>query len=130
MQIDEHSSLILTQNPGTDKEIRIIAKVLPEVVVRYTELMNQIMNPEDYDNQIELLKRATWEITEKISSMEKEQKPDWITDEQWKGVPSIAWWENNKKIGESLARQKPSTVQEAQAQFLRLRNSKNWSEGV
>ena len=80
------------------------------------------MNSEDYDNQIDQLKRANKEIMEKLSTMEKEQKPDWITDEQWKGVPSIAWWENNKKIGESLARQKPSTVQEAQAQFSRLRN--------
>ena len=107
----------------------MIVKALPSVVTSYTELMSQVINP-DYDNQIELLKQAIRASSDKASAMEKEQKPDWITDEQWKGVPSIAWWENNKKIGESLARQKPSTVQEAQAQFLRLRNSKNWSEGV
>ena len=62
--------------------------------------------------------------------MEKEQKPDWITDEQWKAVPSITWWEDSKIRKESIARQKPSTVQEAQAQFLRLRNSKNWNQGI
>lgn len=29
--------------------------------------------------------------------MEKETKPEWITHEQWEAVPSIGWWENNKK---------------------------------
>jgi hypothetical protein len=25
------------------------------------------------------------------------QKPDWITDNQWRAVPSVGWWEYQKK---------------------------------
>jgi hypothetical protein len=52
-------------------------------------------------------------------------KPDWITDEQWKAVPSVEWWENNRKGAESIAQSKPQTMQEIRDQFSRLRNSKN-----
>lgn len=27
-------------------------------------------------------------------------KPDWITDEQWKAVPSVEWWEDSRKRAE------------------------------
>ena len=30
------------------------------------------------------------------------QKPEWITEEQWKAVPSIGWWENNRKGAEYI----------------------------
>ena len=30
--------------------------------------------------------------------MEKNNiKPDWITEEQWKTVPSVQWWEDQKQ---------------------------------
>ncbi len=62
--------------------------------------------------------------------MEAQKKPDWITEEQWQAVPSVGWWENSRKCSQSLARQKPSTVQEAQEQFSRLRNEKIWNQRV
>ena len=63
--------------------------------------------------------------------MKKEiKKPDWITQEQWDNVPSVQWWEDvrHKKI--YLEQSKPVTVEEALAQMERLRNSKNWNEGL
>jgi hypothetical protein len=74
----------------------------------------------------------TWihdSIYSTIIAMEKEQKPDWITDEQWKIKPLVAWWEDSKKQGESIAQSKPVSVEEARAQFIRLRSEKNWKEG-
>ena len=61
--------------------------------------------------------------------MEQQIKPDWITDEQWSIVPSVGWWEDSKKMGESIAQSKPVTPEEALAQTIRLRNSKNWNQG-
>jgi hypothetical protein len=26
-------------------------------------------------------------------------KPDWITEEQWKTLPSVQWWEDQKQGG-------------------------------
>jgi hypothetical protein len=61
--------------------------------------------------------------------MKKEQKPDWITDEQWGIKPLVSWWEDSKEQGESIAQSKPVSVEEARAQFIRLRSEKNWKEG-
>lgn len=61
--------------------------------------------------------------------METQVKPDWITDKQWKAVPSIGWWEDRKKGAESQAQLKPVTAQEAIDQCTRLRNEKNWNQG-
>jgi hypothetical protein len=66
----------------------------------------------------------------KTMTMEKQEKPDWITDKQWNTVPSVAWWEDSKKQGEYIEQSKPATVEEVQAQFSRLRNEKNWNQGV
>ena len=60
----------------------------------------------------------------------KQIKPDWITEDQWKAVPSISWWEDQKAGKEYLEQQKPVTPEEAKAQFERLRNEKNWREGI
>lgn len=60
--------------------------------------------------------------------MEAQEKPDWITDQQWAANPNIYHWEQQKKGMESLEQSKPVTAQEASAQFTRLRNSKNWSQ--
>jgi hypothetical protein len=63
--------------------------------------------------------------------MKKEiKKPDWITDEQWKAVPSVQWWENQRDGEIYIKQSKPVTVEEALAQMERLRNSKNWNEGA
>ena len=59
---------------------------------------------------------------------EKEIKPDWITDEQWKAVPSIGWWKDVQKKKESIAKQKPMSVEEVKAMFERARNESNWNE--
>lgn len=56
----------------------------------------------------------------------QKKKPDWITDQEWKAVPSVGWWEDVRVMKESIARQKPVTPEEAKAQFSRLRNEKNW----
>ena len=64
-QIIRYTSITLTQNPGTDTEIRLIAKVIPSVEKRYQELMNQEKNP-DYNKQMELLQKATRERTESM----------------------------------------------------------------
>jgi len=58
-----------------------------------------------------------------------QQKPDWITDEQWKAVPSISWWEDQKQGAEYIKQSKPRTIQEVQDQFSRLRKEKNWKQG-
>jgi len=34
--------------------------------------------------------------------MKKEQKPEWITDEQWEANPNIYHWEQSRKALESL----------------------------
>lgn len=59
----DHTPVTLTMNPGTDNEIRIIAKVIPSVEERYQELLSLEKNP-DYDKQMELLKKATRERIE------------------------------------------------------------------
>ena len=64
-QIIRHTSITLTQNPGTDTEIRLIAKVIPSVEKRYQELMNQEKNP-DYNKQMKILQKATRERTESM----------------------------------------------------------------
>ena len=64
-QIIRYTSITLTQNQGTDTEIRLIAKVIPSVEKRYQELMNQEKNP-DYNKQMELLQKATRERTESM----------------------------------------------------------------
>jgi hypothetical protein len=69
------------------------------------------------------------EMHKRIKNMETQTKPDWITDEQWKAVPSIGWWENNRKGAEHIAQSKPPTKEEVSAQFSRLRNEKNWKQG-
>ena len=56
----------------------------------------------------------------------KQTRPDWITEEQWKTVPSVQWWEDVRVMKQSIAQQKPVTPEEAKAQFSRLRNEKNW----
>lgn len=58
--------------------------------------------------------------------MEKQVKPDWITDEQWVAVPSEFHWLSQKRGAESLAQSKTQTTEEIKAQFLRLRSVKNW----
>lgn len=58
--------------------------------------------------------------------MKQQEKPDWITDEQWAAVPHVEWWENNRKGAEYIAQSKPHTPEEALAYFERLRNDKNW----
>lgn len=70
-----------------------------------------------------------FEMHKRIKNMETQTKPDWITEEQWKAVPSIGWWENNRKGAEHIAQSKPPTMEEALAQFSRLRNEKNWKQG-
>jgi hypothetical protein len=47
--------------------------------------------------------------------MDNQQKPDWITDEQWKAVPSISWWEDQKKGEEYIKQSNPRTTHEVQA---------------
>ena len=64
-----------------------------------------------------------------IKACEEQTKPDWITDEQWKAVPSISWWEDRKPGAEYIKQSKTPTIQEAQAQFSRLRSEKNWNQG-
>ncbi len=60
--------------------------------------------------------------------MDNQQKPNWITKEQWTAVPSINWWADSKKRMEYIAQSKPVTPEEALAQTMRLRNSKNWNQ--
>ncbi len=61
--------------------------------------------------------------------MEPQEKPDWITDEQWKMNPNVYHWEQSKKAILSQAQLPPVTPEEALAQTIRLRNSKNWNDG-
>lgn len=61
-----------------------------------------------------------------LIAMETKTKPKWITKEQWTSVPSIDWWEDSKKRMEYISQSKPLTPEEALAQTMRLRNSKNW----
>lgn len=60
--------------------------------------------------------------------MDNQTKPDWITEEQWKAVPNVQWWEDCKKRAESIARSKPATTQQKFDQITRLRNEKNWKQ--
>jgi hypothetical protein len=58
--------------------------------------------------------------------MSKQQKPDWITDQQWKAVPSVEWWEDARVKMQSIAQRKPLTPEGAKALFARLKSEKNW----
>lgn len=58
------------------------------------------------------------------------QKPDWITEEQWKTVPSVQWWKDQKQGEIYIKQSKPLTTQEVLDQMERLRTSKNWNEGA
>ena len=55
-------------------------------------------------------------------------KPDWISEKQWRNVPSVQWWENQKQGEIYIKQSKPVTTEEALSQMERLRNSKNWNE--
>ena len=35
---------------------------------------------------------------------QEQQRPDWITPEQWEAVPYVSWWEANRR-GEELNKQ-------------------------
>lgn len=65
-------------------------------------------------------------VNPEITAMENQIRPDWITQEQWSINPNIHHWKSSRKAMESLKQSKPVTTQEAQAQFSRLRNEKNW----
>jgi hypothetical protein len=69
-------------------------------------------------------------VAKHLKTMENQIKPDWITDKQWSTVPSVEWWEDSKKQAQSIAQSKPVTPEEALSQTTRLRNSKNWNQGV
>lgn len=53
-------------------------------------------------------------------------KPDWITPEQWKAVPNVQWWENNRASSEYIKNSRPVTQEEALAQLKSHRESPNW----
>ena len=67
-------------------------------------------------------------FNEETKAKQKEVKPDWITDEQWKAIPYSDHWLNQKKGAEYIKQSKPATMEEAHAQFERLRNEKNWKQ--
>ena len=63
--------------------------------------------------------------------MEKNNiKQDWITEEQWKTVPSVQWWEDQRQGKLYIEQSKPLTTQEVLGQLERLRTSKNWNQGA
>lgn len=68
------------------------------------------------------------ELNEELKAKQKEVKPDWITDEQWKAIPYSDHWLNQKKGAEYIKQSKPATPEESKAQFERLRNEKNWKD--
>ena len=63
--------------------------------------------------------------------MEKNNiKQDWTTQEQWKTVPSVQWWEDQRQVKLDIEQSKPLTTQEVLGQLERLRTSKNWKQGA
>ena len=63
--------------------------------------------------------------------MEKNNiKQDWITQEQWKTVPSVQWWEDQGQGKLYIEQSKPLTTREVLGQLERLRTSKNWKQGA
>lgn len=61
-----------------------------------------------------------------MNSKENQTKPDWITLEQWKAVPNVQWWENNRARSEYIKNSRPVTQEEALAQLKSHRESPNW----
>ena len=57
-------------------------------------------------------------------------KQGWITQDQWKTVPSVQWWTDSKLKKDYLEQSRPVTTEEALSQMEQLRNSKNWNEGA
>lgn len=51
----------------------------------------------------------------------KQKKPEWITDKQWKAVPSVRWWEDVEIRKKNIAKQKPQTIQEIEETLARLK---------
>ena len=39
-------------------------------------------------------------------------KPDWITDKEWKTVQSVDWWRSARIQQQTLLQQKPLTLEE------------------
>ena len=80
---------------------------------------------------IQWKKEASGKIRKEFKDQNKKngstKKPDWITAEQWKAVPSISWWEDQKQGAEFIKQSKPRTIQEVQDQFSRLRSERNWN---
>ena len=63
--------------------------------------------------------------------MEKNNiKQEWITQEQWKTVPSVQWWEGQRQGRLYIEQSKPLTTPEVLGQLERLRTSKNWKQGA
>ena len=62
-------------------------------------------------------------MTKKNTQMEKEQKPDWITDRQWEANPNVYHWEQNRKIGEhrELTKNRPPLTRDQIVQQARQR---------
>jgi hypothetical protein len=77
-----------------------------------------------------MLNRITTKIITLLMMKANNIKPDWITEEQWKTVPSVQWWEDQKQGEIYIKQSKPVTPEEALAQMELLRNSKNWKEGA
>jgi hypothetical protein len=70
------------------------------------------------------------QIIEIKKKMNKEAKPDWVTDKQWSAVPYVKHWDA-QRAGIEYIRQSPTrTSQEVSAQFARLRSEKNWNQGA
>jgi hypothetical protein len=54
--------------------------------------------------------------------MEKQQKPDWITDEQWEANPNVYHWEQSRKAMQFLKQsQKVPITHEEVVQQMRNR---------
>lgn len=59
-----------------------------------------------------------------------EEKPDWVTADQWNLMPSVSWWEKSREKEQYLAQLPKVTKEEALEQISRLRNEKNWNQGA
>lgn len=114
----------------SDSEISWTLKVQENI---YLEYLKQLMPCMTASEKMVLVTKVSSEfknnLQENNQQMEKQVKPDWITDEQWKAVPSIGWWEDRKQGAEYIKQSKPRTTQEVQAQFSRLRSEKSWKQG-
>ena len=100
------------------------------------EWRNYAMNPEEHvpvgfpDALLDAVTRMV-DDEKNICKKSKEENthPDWITDEQWKAVPSAQWWEDSRRCAEYLANAEPVSREEALAQFERLRQDPKWHQG-